>query len=163
MSVAAPQPLASQHLIADFACGEPGLDEWLRRRALANQASGATRTYVACEGERVVGYHALASGSVQTVQAPGRFRRNMPEPIPVVVLARLAVDQGFHGRGLGRGLFCDAALRVLQAADVIGVQGMVVQAISAEARDFYVGLGMTPANLDPMLLLVTLADLKAAV
>ena len=80
-----------------------------------------------------------------------------------MVLARLAVDQGFHGRGLGRGLFRDAALRVLQAADVIGVRGMVVQAISPQARDFYVALGMTPANQDPMLLLVTLADLSAVI
>lgn len=159
MILSAPQPLTDRHLIADFDSGEPDLDVWLQRRALANQVSGATRTYVVCAAERVVGYHALASGSVQTDGAPGRFQRNMPQPIPVVVLARLAVARDCHGRGIGRALFRDAALRVLQAAEVIGVRGLVVQAISLEARAFYLALGMTPSSLDPMTLMVTLADL----
>lgn len=158
MKLSAPAPLNDRHQLSGFLCGEPALDAWLQRRALGNQTSGATRTFVICEGQQVVGFHALASGSVRTAEAPGRFRRNMPEPIPVVVLARLAVAQGFHGRGVGRALFRDATLRVLQAADVIGIRGIAVQALTPEARAFYIALGMSPSNLDPMLLLVTLAD-----
>lgn len=161
LTLSAPEPLNADHQLSQFQCGEPALDIWLQRRALANQTSGASRTFVICKGQRVVGFHALASGSVRTAEAPGRFRRNMPEPIPVVVLARLAVAQGFHGRGVGRALFRDATLRVLQAADVIGIRGIVVQALTPAARDFYIALGMTPSILDPMLLLVTLAEVVA--
>ena len=81
-----PEPLAEQHDIGDFHCGEASLDDWLKRRARANQASGASRTYVVCEGNRVIGYYALASGVVTLESAPGRFRRNMPNPIPVAVV-----------------------------------------------------------------------------
>lgn len=159
MRFAAPEPLTAFHELSGFSSGAPALDGWLQRRALGNQASGATRTFVVCDAKRVVGYHSLASGSVRVAQAPGRFRRNMPEPIPVVVLARLAVAQAFHGRGLGRALFRDAALRVLQAADVIGIRGLVVHALTEDARAFYIALGMTPSSLDPMLLLVSLSEL----
>ena len=93
--------------------------------------------------------------------APGRFRRNMPDPIPVVVLARLAVDQTNQRRGLGRALFGDAARRMAQAADAIGIRGMVVHAISEEARRFYLGLGFDPFPSEPMTLAVTLSDIRA--
>jgi GNAT superfamily N-acetyltransferase len=145
-----------------FFSGEASLDEWLRRRARANQVSGATRTYVVREGStRVVGYYALASRALVVKSAPGRFRRNMPDPIPVVVLARLAVDQSHQGRGLGRALFRDAARRVAQAAEVIGIRAIVVHAISDEARKFYVALGFDPSRHDPMMLVVTLSDILA--
>ena len=145
-----------------FFSGEASLDEWLRRRARANQVSGATRTYVVREGStRVVGYYALASRALVVKSAPGRFRRNMPDPIPVVVLARLAVDQSHQGRGLGRALFRDAARRVAQAAEVIGIRAIVVHAISDEAREFYVALGFDPSRHDPMMLVVTLSDILA--
>ncbi len=116
---------------------------------------------MACEGGAVIGYCALASGAVDTASAPGRFRRNMPEPIPIAVLARLAVHRAHHGRGLGRALFQDSAARVLNAADIIGIRGMVVHAISAEARAFYLALGLAPSPLDPMTVMVTLADIRA--
>jgi len=145
-----------------FFSGEASLDEWLRRRARANQVSGATRTYVVREGStRVVGYYALASRALVVKSAPGRFRRNMPDPISVVVLARLAVDQSHQGRGLGRALFRDAARRVTQAAEVIGIRAIVVHAISDEARKFYVALGFDPSRHDPMMLVVTLSDILA--
>src|SRR5208283_2741593 len=118
----------------EFASGEPALDEWLRRRARANQASGASKTYVVCDGQRVVAYYALASGAIAQGSAPGKFRRNMPDPIPAVVLARLAVDRQWQGRGLGRAMFRDAARRVVHAADAIGIRGIVVHAISEDAR-----------------------------
>jgi GNAT superfamily N-acetyltransferase len=156
-----PEPLAEAHDLADFRSGEASLDDWLKRRARANQASGASRTYVVCEGERVMGYYALASGMVTVENAPGRFRRNMPNPIPVAVLARLAVDQDWQGQGVGRALFRDAARRVAQAADAIGIRGIVVHAISEEAKGFYLALGFDPSPQEPMTLMVTLADVRA--
>ena len=95
--------------------------------------------------------------------ATGKLRRNMPEPVPVVVLGRLAIDKQFHGLGIGRGLFQDAARRVVQAADVIGVRGLLVHALSEDARDFYLKLGFDPSPLEPMTLMITLADLRAAI
>ncbi|MGD0865252.1 MAG: GNAT family N-acetyltransferase [Rhizomicrobium sp.] len=162
MTLRAPEILADHHQIADFDCGVPALDEWLKRRALANQTSGASRTYVACDDSAVGGYYALASGAVTTSAAPGRFRRNMPDPIPVVILARLAVGLEYHGKGLGRALFRDAAKRVLHASDVIGIRGLLVHAISEEAKAFYLALGLTPSPLEPLTLMVSLTDLRAA-
>ena len=157
-----PEPLADHHDIAEFRCGEASLDDWLNRRARANQVSGATRTYVACRGKRVVGYYALASGVVAVESVPGRFRRNMPAPIPVAVLARLAVDRDWQGRGLGRALFRDAAHRVAHAADAIGIRGIVVHAISEEVKEFYLSLGFDASPSEPMTLMATLSDIRAA-
>jgi GNAT superfamily N-acetyltransferase len=161
VSLRAPAPLADHHQIGAFNSGIATLDEWLRRRARANQTSGASRSFVVCAGDIVVGYYALASGAVDAAAAPGRFRRNMPEPIPVAVLGRLAVDQTRQGQGIGRALFRDSALRVMQAAESIGIRGMLVHAISDEAKAFYVALGLSESPLDPMTLMVTLADLRA--
>ncbi|HEY3234772.1 MAG TPA: GNAT family N-acetyltransferase [Polyangiaceae bacterium] len=162
MMLSAPEPLASQHRLDSFSSGVPVLDDWLKRRALANQVTGASRTFVVCEVCIVVGYYALASSAVSVGQAPGRFRRNMPDPIPVVVLARLAVALTHQGHGIGRALFQDAARRVVRAADAIGIRGMIVHAISAQAAAFYRRLGFDPSPLDPMTLMVTLADLRAS-
>ena len=156
-----PEPLGDDHQIDTFDSGEPVLDDWLRRRARANQTNGASRTYVVCEGTRVAAYYALASGAIAQAGAPGRFRRNMPDPIPVVVLARLAVDKNYQGRGLGRALFRDAAQRVANAADTIGIRGIVVHAISEEARKFYLALGFDSCPAEAMTLVVTLRDLRA--
>ena len=107
-------------------------------------------------------YYALASGAVLVSEATGRFRRNMPEPIPVVILGRLAIDTTLHGQGFGRALVRDAGLRVIQSAQVIGIRGMLVHALSNEAKAFYEKLGFEPSPLDPMMLMITLADLTAA-
>jgi GNAT superfamily N-acetyltransferase len=156
-----PEPLTDDHQIDSFDSGEPILDDWLKRRAQANQASGASRTYVVCEGKYIVGYYALASGAIAQAGVPGKFRRNMPDPIPVVVLARLAVRRSHHGHGLGRAMFRDAARRVAHAADTIGIRGIVVHAISEEARRFYIALGFDPCPAEAMTLVVTLRDLRA--
>ena len=158
-----PQPLSGDHQLEEFTSGEPSLDDWLRRRALANQASSASRTYVVCQGRSVVGYYALASGAIALAIVPGRFRRNMPDPIPVAVLARLAIDHRLKGLGLGRALFRDAARRILHAAGTIGIRGIVVHAISEDARKFYVALGFDPCPREGMTLVVTLSDLHAAI
>ena len=162
MPLSAPCPLTDGHQVADFASGVASLDDWLKRRARANQSSGASRSYVVCDGDRVVGYYALASGGITVQDVPGRFKRNMPDPIPVVVLARLAVDSAYQGRGLGRALFRDSAQRVVYAADAIGIRGVVVHAISEQAKAFYLALGFDPSPRDPTTLMVTLPDLRAA-
>jgi GNAT superfamily N-acetyltransferase len=159
--LSSPEPLGDDHQTDSFDSGEPALDDWLRRRARANQTSGASRTYVVLEGMRVVAYYALASGAIAQAAVSGRFRRNMPDPIPVMVLARLAVDRNYQGRGLGRALFRDAAHRVAHAADTIGIRGVVVHAISEEARKFYIALGFDPFPADAMTLVVTLRDIRA--
>ena len=160
--LSSPEPLSEHHQLATFDSGVPSLDDWLKRRAAQNQASGASRTFVTCDGNLVVGYFALASSAVAPAQAPGRFRRNMPDPIPVVVLGRLAVDNSQKGRGLGRALFQDAARRAIHAAEAIGIRGMMVHALSEDAKSFYLRLGLTVSPLDPMILMTTIADLRAA-
>lgn len=162
MRISAPEPLADTHDLSVFGCGVSTLDDWLRQRALKNQTTGASRTFVACEGKRPLAYYALASGAVTVTMATGRFRRNMPDPIPVVVLGRLAIDVSAQGQGLGRALVRDAGLRVLQAADAIGIRGLLVHALSDEAKAFYERVGFDPSPLDPMTLMITLPDLGAA-
>ena len=162
VALSPPEPLTDHHIIDNFSSGEISLDDWLKRRARSSQAGGASRTYVLCDESRVIGYYALASGAVAVRVVPGRFRRNMPDPIPVVVLARLAIDQAWQGKGIGRALFNDAALRVLQAADAIGIRRIVVHAISDDAKKFYMAPGFDPCPGEPDTLVVTLADIRAA-
>lgn len=162
MALSAPELLAAHHDLSAFDSGEISLDEWLKKRALPNQVSGASRTFVVCEETKVVAYYALASGAVTAAATPGKFRRNMPDPIPVVLLGRLAIDRTWQGRGLGRSLFRDAAMRVLQAADAIGIRGVVVHALSDDARRFYLALGFSECPHEPLVLVVTLQDMKAA-
>jgi GNAT superfamily N-acetyltransferase len=157
-----PEPLAEEHDLSGFDSGVSSLDDWLKRRARPNQVSGASRTFVLAKDRRVVGYYALASGGIAGAASVGRFRRNMPDPIPVAVLGRLAVDRADQGKGLGRALFRDCAMRVAQAADSIGIRGIIVHAISDEARSFYVALGFDPSPGDPMTLMVTLSDIREA-
>jgi GNAT superfamily N-acetyltransferase len=162
MRLTAPMPLTAHHVTDSFSCGVDSLDDWLKRRSLKNQIQGASRTYVVCDGARVVAYYALASGAVTTTQATGKLRRNMPDPIPVVILGRLAVDRSLHGKGFGRSLVRDAGMRVIQAADAIGIRGMTVHALTDDARAFYEKVGFDPSPLDSHLLMITLADLATS-
>jgi GNAT superfamily N-acetyltransferase len=155
-----PEPLAETHDLNDFFSGVSSLDDWLKRRARPNQVSGASRTFILAEERRVIGYYALASGAVTVADSTGRFRRNMPGPIPVAVLGRLAIDRSQQGRGLGRALFRDCALRVAHAADAIGIRGILVHAISEQAKAFYLALGFDPSPSEPMTLMVTLTDIR---
>ena len=113
MTLLQPQAIQAEHDASRFVSGRPALDDWLRHRALRNESAGASRTYVVCDGARIVGYYSLASGSVESRQTPGRVRRNMPDPVPVMLLGRLAVDRTVQGAGLGRALLKDAILRTL--------------------------------------------------
>jgi predicted N-acetyltransferase YhbS len=137
------------------------LDQWLKQRSLKNQIQGASRTFVVCDEARVVAYYALASGAVTSQGATGRFRRNMPDPIPVVVLGRLAVDLTLHGKGFGRSLVRDAGLRVVLAASAIGIRGMVVHALTDEAKAFYEKVGFESSPIDAHFLMIALSDLAA--
>jgi GNAT superfamily N-acetyltransferase len=157
-----PAHLSPAHDIAAFESGVPELDDWLKKRSLANEATGASRTYVVCAGGRVVGYYALATGSVGHAKAPGRIRRNMPDPVPVMILGRLAVDRAWRGRDLGRSLLRDAVLRTLQAAKIGGIRAILVHAISDEAKRFYEHYGFVASPIDPLTLMMTVADAEAA-
>jgi len=157
-----PALLAEIHGLDEFNSGEASLDEWLKKRARANLAGGASRVFVICAENRVVGYYALSSSCIAPAIVPGRFKRNMPDPIPVVLLGRLAIDKAWQGKGIGRALFRDAAMRVSQAAEAIGVRGIVVHAVSDDARKFYLAIGFTECPHEPMTLVVTLQDLRAA-
>lgn len=161
--LAAPVPLTGAHDQEPFTCGEPTLDAWLNRQALGNEVRGASRTYtyVVCAGWRVVGYYAPAAGTVARNGAPGSVRRNMPDPIPVLVLGRLAVDRSCQGQGIGQALLKDAILRVLRAAEIAGIRAILVHAISEDARNFYRARGFVESPIDPMTLCLPLDTVRA--
>lgn len=159
--ITAPEHLTPEHDTASFECGVPALDDWLKKRALPNEEEGGSRTYVVCAG-RVIGYYALANGAVAHAGATGRTRRNMPDPVPVMVLGRLAVDQAWQGRGIAQGLLRDAILRILQAAEIGGIRAILVHAISEDAKRFYERHGFAASAVDPMTLMITVADAERA-
>ncbi|WP_223788692.1 GNAT family N-acetyltransferase [Marinicella meishanensis] len=153
-----PVSLKTPHRIDAFSCGVLSLDEWLKKRALKNQNQdqGASRTFVCCDGDDVIGYYALATGSVERAASPGGIARNMPSPIPVIVLGRLAVDCEYQGQRLGAHLLKDAILRTLAIAQQVGVRCLLIHAISANAKDFYLSYGFQESPIDPMTLFLSL-------
>jgi GNAT superfamily N-acetyltransferase len=154
---AAPAPLAAEHDTSQFVCRHDSLSAWLSKRALANAASGASRTYVVCAPEhQVIGYYALSVGSIAAASVTGRLRRNMPDPLPVIVLGRLAVHTDWAGRGVGSGLLKDAVLRAIQASALIGVRALLCHAIDEEAMGFYLKHGFVSSPLDPLTLMLGL-------
>ena len=158
----APQPLAGHHQLAGFDSGEASLDDWLKRRAARNQAHGSSRTYVVCEADQVVGYYCLAAGALGHAEAPASARRNRPDPIPVLVLGRLAIHRGRQQQGLGTALLNDAIRRALQAAQIAGVTALLVHALSEPARRFYLSRGFIESPIRPMTLCLMLATVEQA-
>ncbi len=156
--LSAPVRLTLDHDVQNFESGERSLDEWILQRALRNERDGASRTYVICANNVVVGYYALSTGSIASVSAPGRIRRNMPDPIPVMLLGRLAIDRRWQGRGLGQALLRDAILRTIQVSDIAGVRAIAVNAISENARRFYEKYDFKSSPLDPLLMVLLLKD-----
>lgn len=155
MPLTAPEPLNPAHDLTDFRCdAQPSLEDWLKRRALANQQSYASRTFVVADGHRVVGYYCLAAGAVQNNQAPGAVRRNMPDP--VIVLGRLAVHTDHAGQGIGAGLLKDAVLRALRLSSEIGARAMLCHAIDAPAADFYRKYGFIESPTAPLTMFLRL-------
>lgn len=161
MSLGHPERLGEDHEIDAFDCGDQSLNDWLRRRARRNESEGASRTYVVCVGRRVVAYYCLAAGSAALATAPGRVRRNMPDPIPVMVIGRLAVDRAWQGKHLGSGLLADAIRRTMGAAEIAGIRAILVHAISDEARRFYEERGFMASPAAPMTMMITLKDAAA--
>ncbi len=159
-----PVPLTRRHNGDDFDCGSQPLDDYLRQFAWVSQQAGAARTYVAARGNRVVGYYTLAYGSVKHEQASARVQRGLARhPIPVMVLARLAVDRSHQGQGLGKGLLKDALLRTLQAADIAGLRAVLVDAKDEDAKGFYTKFGFEPSPVDELHLMLLLKDLRKIV
>jgi len=156
LELTAPTLLTTTHDLDGFCCGVSSLDDWLKQRALINQVSGASRTYVVVAGQKVIGYYCLASGALALNDAPSSIRRNMPDPIPMALLGRLAVDQAWHHKKLGLALLQDAVVRTMQASDILGIRGLLVHAISPEAQDFYQHHGFTPSVTQPMVLILSL-------
>lgn len=158
MPLGAPCPLGEEHRLDAFRCGAPALTKWLIERARVNQASGASRCFVvADEHQCVMGYYALAAGAVTHDLAPGRIRRNMPDPIPVVVLGRLAVHAEWTGRGIGGGLLKDALLRTLQVRTQIGARALLCHAIDDAAKAFYLRHGFIASPIHEMTVMLPLA------
>ena len=157
-----PEPLNPTHQSQDFDSGNSELDDWLKKRALKNEDSGASRTYVVTVEEKVIAYYCLANGSLVNAIAPGKVRRNMPDPIPVMVIGRLAVDINWQGQGIGYALVRDAILRTIQAATIAGIRAILVHAISEEAKLFYQKCGFIPSPVAPMTLVITISDAKDA-
>lgn len=144
-SFRSPQRIESSHQVDGFNSGVPSLDIWLRRRACANESAGASRTYVSCIDETVAGYYAISAGAVLRDSVSGHIARNMPDPIPVILIGRLAVANASQGKGLGRSLLIDALRRCMVAGEIIGVRAVTVHAISEPAQKFYEQYGFVEA------------------
>ena len=162
VQIAPPELLRDEHDLERFKCGITNLDDWLKKRARPNHASGASRTYVIAAEGCVIGYYCLASGAIAAIEAPGNIRRNMPDPIPMAVLGRLAIDSGWQGKRIGAALLKDAVFRTAQAGEILGIRGLLVHAISAEAKAFYEHHGFIASPAQPMTLLMSLAGFRAA-
>jgi GNAT superfamily N-acetyltransferase len=155
------EKLSRQHAVDDFDCGQEPLNRFLIRHARNNQLANASQTYVALTGDRVVGFYTLVVGEVGYDEAADRLKKGLARyPVPVMVLARLAIDQEWQGRGLGSGLLKDAMLRTVQAADIAGVRAFVVHAKDESARSFYEHFDFAPSPTDPLHLFILIKDVQ---
>ncbi len=146
--------------MTDFDSGEVSLDEWLKKRALKNHAAGASRCFVLCAGASVIGYYSLSAGAIRHEAAPKAMRRNMPDPLRVLLLGRLAVDRRYHNRGLGQSMLRDAMMRAVNVSGDAGVFAILVHALSDPAKRFYLSRGLVESPLQPMTLLMTLETVR---
>jgi GNAT superfamily N-acetyltransferase len=155
------EKLSREHQLEDFDCGVEELNKFLKRYAWPNQQANASRTYVGLVGQTVVGFYTLAAGSVTLEEAPGRISKGLAKhPIPILLVARLAVDRGWQRQGIGAGLLKDAMMRGLQAAHTIGLRAIVVHAKDEKARKFYERFDFIPSPTDPLHLFVLLKDIR---
>jgi GNAT superfamily N-acetyltransferase len=156
-----PVPLSADHLLSDFESGESSLDEWLKKRAVKNQASGASRCFVICQKNTVIGYYTLSAGVIAHESAPKQMWRNMPDPLPVLLLGRLAIDKNYHNQGLGSALLQDAMMRAINVAQEAGIFAILVHALSEQAKRFYLSRGFVESPLRPMTLIMTLETIRS--
>jgi predicted N-acetyltransferase YhbS len=156
--ITAPQSLQANHYVDGFDCGEQVLNRWLVQQALKNEQSGGSRTYVVCCDNKVIGYYAIATGSIEHIGLPSKLRRNMPDPIPVLILGRLAVDTKWQSKHIGSGLLKDAVLRACIIAKQVGVSALLVHCISEQAKQYYQHHGFVESLIAPMTVLLRLKD-----
>lgn len=161
MSLRPPEPLAPSHPLDDFRCGKPALDDWLRRHARQAAGAGSARTFVVCDGLRIAGYYSLTVGQVDSADAPSRIGQGMGRhPIPVVVLARLAVATADQGRGIGTAMLRDAIRRSLRISEQAGIRALLTHPIDAAAARFYRRFGFQPSPLREQQWLLLLKDAR---
>lgn len=163
MGVSAPRPISDTHDVAAFDCGQASLNDWLQKRAIKNEKNGASRTFVVCNDNAVVGYYSLAVGAVAREEVSGKVSRNMPEPIPVMVLGRLAVDNQWQGKQIGAGMLKDAIQRTLIVAEQAGIRALLVHALSDGAKSFYQHWGFHESPTNDMTLMITLDEARKAI
>ena len=163
MPLTGPEPISADHVLAGFDSGQPSLDTWLTARALRNEREGGSRTYVVCDKGVVAAYYCLAAGSAQRPDMPGRIRRNMPDPIPVMLMGRLAVARSHQGMGIARGLVGDAISRTLKAAEIAGIRALLVHALNDDAARFYRHLGFLESPVDPLVLALPVDTARRAI
>lgn len=156
-----PSPITVDRELANFDSGESSLNEWLKKRAFKNHMTGASRCFVLCSGVDVIGYYSLSAGAISHEAAPKGMRRNMPNPLPILLLGRLAVDKRYHNRGIGQALLRDAMLRAVNVAGNAGVFAILVHALSDKAKQFYLSRGFVESPLQPMTLFMTIETVRS--
>jgi GNAT superfamily N-acetyltransferase len=155
------EKLRADHAVGSFDCGREELNRFLTRFALTNQQAGSAQTYVALTGETVSGYYSLAVGEVAYADAPERLSKGLARhPVPIMLLARLAIATAEQGRGMGAGLLKDAMRRTLQAADIAGIRALAVHAMDETARSFYEHFGFIASPTDPLHLFLLIKDIR---
>jgi GNAT superfamily N-acetyltransferase len=155
------EKLRRDHPVDAFDCGQESLNSWLRKHALQNQSAGAAQTYVGLAENAVIGYYSLAVGQIEYSDAPERLQKGLAQhPVPIMLLARLAVDKNWQQRGVGRALLRDAVLRTGQAADIAGIRALAVHAKDEQARRYYEQFDFVASLTDPLHLLVLLKDIR---
>ncbi|HLB42707.1 MAG TPA: GNAT family N-acetyltransferase [Gammaproteobacteria bacterium] len=160
LRLSTPLPISIDHELLEFDSAEPSLDDWLKKRSLKNQASGASRCFVLCEGKKVIGYYSLSAGAISHESAPKTMRRNMPDPLPVLLLGRLAIDRNYHNKGFGSALLRDAMIRAVSVAGDAGVFAILVHSLSEQAKRFYMSRGFVESPLQSMTLMMTLETVR---
>jgi predicted N-acetyltransferase YhbS len=163
VGISAPCPISTTYDVTSFDCGDATLNDWLQRRAIKNESKGASRTFVVCEDNSVIGYYALAVGAITREDTSGKVRRNMPDPVPVMVLGRLAVDANWQGKRIGIGMLKDAIQRTIIVAEQAGIRALLVHALSDKARSFYQHWGFQESPTNDMSLMITLDEARNAV
>lgn len=161
IKLTSPALLSEEHELDHFDSGEYSLNEWLKKRALKNQMSGASRCFVTCQSKKVIGYYSLSAGAISHQIAPKSMRRNMPDPLPVLLLGRLAIHRNYHNQGLGSALLRDALIRAVNVARDAGVFAVLVHALSEQAKRFYLSRGFIESPLQTMTLMMTLETVRS--
>jgi GNAT superfamily N-acetyltransferase len=160
LNLTPPLPIRTDQELANFDSGELPLNEWLKKRAIKNHAAGASRCFVVCAGMEVIAYYSLSAGAISHEAAPKGMRRNMPNPLPVLLLGRLAVDKRYHNQGIGQALLRDAMMRAVNVSGDAGVFAILVHALSDQAKQFYLSRGFVASPLQPMTLIMTIETIR---